>query len=183
MKRLSKITAAYDTDLSKEALEQKLNEALEAQALPENLPQKSRQYFYWRKKGDGYELSFYHCFRSDMCDTAFYGEIKSGLKGSRLEGIIKKPAGVWAVFWIIIAAAIALFLAFFVYLMLNENSNPDFIPIFIFLISVPTAFIEISMLMFDKKRLEALNSYLRSFTEAVGEDPISDELENEKHRL
>lgn len=178
MKKIARVPVAYDTKLSKDELEARLNEKISEQALPENLPERSRQYFYWSRRENTYELKFYHSFRSDMCDTAFVGQIEKGLSGSRLEGIIKKPAGVWAVFWSIIGVAAVISIVFFLALMLSTEPEPGLIPIFMLVVYVPVAFVEVNLLMFDKKRLKAVNKYLRDFTEAENQDLLEDELEN-----
>lgn len=178
MKKIVKVPVAYDSELSKEELEKKLKNTIEEQALPENLPEKSRQYFYWHRNEDIYELKFYHSFRSDMCDTAFTGRIEKGLSGSRLEGEIKKPAGVWAVFWSIIGAVLLITAVFLISVLLSAEPELGLIPIFMFVVFVPVAFVEVSLLMFDEKRLRTINEYLRSFTEAANEDILEDELNN-----
>lgn len=180
MKKIVKVPVAYETELSKEELEEKLKGRIEEQALPENLPEKSRQYFYWRSNEDFYELKFYHSFRSDMCDTAFVGKIEKGLSGSRLDGEIKKPAGVWAVFWSIIGAALLISVVFFLSLLLSEEPELGMIPIFMLVVFVPAAFVEVNLLMFDTKRLKTINKYLRDFTEATNLDILEDELENDR---
>lgn len=180
MKKVVKVPAAYETELSKEELEEKLGGRIEEQALPENLPEKSRQYFYWRKKEELYELKFYHSFRSDMCDTAFVGKIEKGLSGSRLEGEFVKPAGVWAVFWIIIGAALLITAVFVLSMFMSEEPELGMIPIFLLVVYVPAAFVEANLLMFDSKRLKTVNKYLREFTEAVNFDLLEDELNSER---
>ena len=180
MKKIVKVPVAYDTELSKEELEEKLKNTIEEQALPENLPEKSRQYFYWRSQEDVYELKFYHSFRSDMCDTAFVGQIEKGLSGSRLEGEIKKPAGVWAVFWSIIGVALLISIVFFLSVLLSAEPEVGMIPLFMLVVFVPAAFVEVSLLMFDSKRLKIINKYLRDFTEATNQDMLEDELNNER---
>lgn len=180
MKKIVKVPVAYDTELSKEELEEKLKNTIEEQALPENLPEKSRQYFYWRSQEDVYELKFYHSFRSDMCDTAFVGQIEKGLSGSRLEGEIKKPAGVWAVFWSIIGVALLISIVFFLSVLLSAEPEVGMIPLFMLVVFVPAAFVEVSLLMFDSKRLRIINKYLRDFTEATNQDMLEDELNNER---
>lgn len=180
MKKIAKVSVAYDTELSKEELEKKLKSGIEEQALPENLPERSRQYFYWSNKDDTYELKFYHSFRSDMCDTAFVGQIEKGLSGCRLEGEIKKPAGVWAVFWSIIGVTALISIVFFLSVLLSEIPELGLIPLFMLVVFVPVAFVEVNLLMFDKKRLEAVNKYLREFTEAINQDILEDEPENER---
>lgn len=166
--------------MSEEALKKKIDAAITEQALPENLPEKSRQYFYWQKRGEKVELKFYHSFRSDMCDTSFVGKIEKGLSNCRLEGKIVKPAGVWAVFWIIIGVAIIISAAFFISMMLSAEPELGMIPIFLLVVFVPVTFVEINLLMFDKKRLKTINSYLREFTEAENEDLLADELNRER---
>ena len=180
MKKIVKVPVAYDTELSKEELEEKLKNTIEEQALPENRPEKSRQYFYWRSQEDVYELKFYHSFRSDMCDTAFVGQIEKGLSGSRLEGEIKKPAGVWAVFWSIIGVALLISIVFFLSVLLSAEPEVGMIPLFMLVVFVPAAFVEVSLLMFDSKRLRIINKYLRDFTEATNQDMLEDELNNER---
>lgn len=180
MKKIVKVPVEYETELSKEELEEKLKDRIEEQALPENLPEKSRQYFYWRKKEELYELKFYHSFRSDMCDTAFVGKIEKGLSGSRLEGEIKKPGGVWAVFWIIIGVALLITAVFFLSLLMSQAPELGMIPIFLLVVFVPAAFVEANLLMFDSKRLRTINKYLRDFTEASNYDILEDEFENER---
>lgn len=179
MKKIAKIPVSYESKMSGEELAKKIDDTIINQSKAENLPEKYRQYFYWNKSNGKYMLRFYHSFRSDMCDTAFQGTIKNGLSGSQLDGIIKKPSGVWAVFWTIIGTAVIIALAFLIALLLSEQPEFGLVPIFI-LILIPVAFVEINLLMFDKKRLKAVNDYLREFTAAENPDLLDEEIENEK---
>ena len=49
------------------------------------------------------------------------------------------------------------------------------IPIFLAVL-VPVAFIEVNLLMFDKKRIKTVNGYLREFTAAENTDVLGEEL-------
>lgn len=181
MKKIARIPAEFQCPLSENELKEKIMKAIEEQQLEENHPEKGRQYFFWEESKEEYRLRFYHSYRNDMCDTAFHGIISKGLEGCCLEGFFKKPGGVWGVFWTIIGAAFAIALAFFLSLFLSQEPELGMIPIFLAVL-VPVAFIEVNLLMFDKKRIKAINEYLREFTAAANTDVLGEELEEEERR-
>ncbi len=179
MKKIAKVAAEFESPLSENELKEKIAQTIEEQQLEENRPEKSRQYFFWEEYKGEYRLKFYHSFKSDMCDTAFHGIINKGLEGCRLEGFYKKPAGVWGVFWAIAGVTLTIALAFFLAIFLSENPEVGMIPLFLAVL-VPVAFIEVNLLMFDKKRIKAINDYLREFTDAKNTDVLGEELEEEE---
>lgn len=175
MKKIARIAADFESPLSEGELKEKIAKAIEEQESEDNRPEKGRQYFFWEDNNGEYRLRFYHSFKNDMCDTAFHGIISRGLTGCRLEGFFKKPAGVWGVFWAIIGVACAIALAFFLSVFLSEKPELGMIPIFLAVL-VPVAFIEVNLLMFDKKRIKSINGYLREFTSAENTDVLGEEL-------
>lgn len=179
MKKIARIAADFESPLSESELKEKIAKTIEEQELEENHPERSRQYFFWESGNGEYRLRFFHSYKNDMCDTAFYGIINKGLNGCRLEGFFKKPAGVWGVFWTIIGVACAIALAFFLSVFLSEEPELGMIPIFLTVL-VPVAFIEVNLLMFDKKRIKTINDYLREFTAAKNTDVLGEELEEEE---
>lgn len=182
MKKIAKIPAEFESPLSEKELKEKISTAIAEQQLEDNLPEKGRQYFFWEEKQGEYRLRFYHSYKNDMCDTAYHGIINKGLEGSCLEGFFKKPAGIWGVFWTIIGIAIVIAAAFFISIFLSEEPELGMIPIFLTVL-VPVAFIEVNMLIFDKKRIKALNKYLREFTSAQNTDVLGEELEEEERNV
>lgn len=179
MKKIARIPAEFECPLSETKLKEKIMKTIEEQQLEENCPEKGRQYFLWEESKEEYRLRFYHSYKNDMCDTAFHGIISKGLEGSRLEGFFKKPVGVWGVFWTIIGVAFAIASAFFLSVFLSQEPELGMIPIFLAVL-VPVAFIEVNLLMFDKKRIKAINEYLREFTDAHNTDVLGEELEDEE---
>lgn len=180
MKKIARIAAEFESPLSENDLKKKIAKTIEDQNLDENRPEKSRQYFFWEDNKGEYRLRFYHSYKNDMCDTAFHGIISKGLNGCRLEGFFKKPAGVWGVFWTIIGVASTIALAFFLSVFLSEEPELGMIPIFLAVL-VPVAFIEVNLLMFDRKRIKTINDYLREFTAAENTDVLGEELAEEEH--
>ncbi len=181
MKKIARIPAEFECPLSENELKEKISTAIEEQQLEDNLPEKGRQYFFWEENQGEYRLRFFHSYKNDMCDTSFHGIINKGLEGSRLEGFFKKPAGVWGVFWTIIGIAFIIALAFFLSVFLSDEPELGMIPVFL-VVLVPVAFIEVNLLMFDKKRIKAINEYLRDFTAAQNSDVLGEELEEEERR-
>lgn len=181
MKKIARVSAEFECPLSENELKEKIMKTIEEQQLEENHPEKGRQYFFWEESKGEYRLRFYHSYKNDMCDTAFHGIISKGLEGCRLEGFVKKPGGVWGVFWTIIGVAFVIALAFFLSLFMSQEPEMGMIPVFL-LVLVPVAFIEVNLLMFDKKRIKAINEYLREFTAARNTDVLGEELEDEERR-
>lgn len=179
MNKIAKIPAQFECPFSQKELEDKIHNAIEEQEKEENLPERSRQYFFWEEYKGEYRLRFFHSYKSDICDTAFYGVINKGLENCRLEGFYKKPAAVWGIFWSIVGVASAIALAFFISMMLSESPELTMIPLFLAVL-IPVAFILVNLLMFDKKRLKTINDYLREFTSAANIDIINEELEERK---
>lgn len=179
MKKIAKIPVEFESPLSEEELKEKIAAAIAEQEKDENRPEKSRQYFFWQEYKDEYRLKFFHSFKNDMCDTAFHGIINKGLEGCRLEGFLKKPAGVWGVFWSILGITAAIALAFFISVFLSSEPELGLIPIFLAVL-IPVAFVEVNLLMFDKKRIKTINNYLREFTSAKNTDVLGEELEDEE---
>ncbi|MCM1054294.1 MAG: hypothetical protein NC394_02120 [Bacteroides sp.] len=176
MKKIAKIPVTFESRLSSEEFAEKVESEIADQEENVTYAEKGRQIFYWEILGpDSYSLKFYHSYKSDMCDTAFFGTVHKGLSGCQLDGHIKKPAGIWAIFWIIIAAALLILSAFSVAILLSETPETGLIPVFL-LTLVPVAFVEVNLLMFDKKRLKSINEYLREFTSAENTDVLGEEL-------
>lgn len=102
MKKIAKVPVTFESRLSAEEFDQKVKDAIaERESELEENPadEKGRELFIWEHPNDNeYELKFYHSFKSDMCDTAFKGILHKGLTGCQLDGQIKKPAGIWAIF-------------------------------------------------------------------------------------
>ncbi|MBD5114189.1 MAG: hypothetical protein HDT46_03170 [Ruminococcaceae bacterium] len=180
MKKIAKIPITFESRLSSEEFAEKVKNIIAEQEENVTYSEKGRQIFYWESLGDDkYSLKFYHSYKSDMCDTAFYGQVNKGLSGCQLDGHIKKPGGIWAIFWVIIAVAFLILAAFSVAILLSETPETGLIPVFL-LTLVPVAFVEVNLLMFDKKRLKAINEYLREFTTAENYDVLSEELEEDE---
>lgn len=178
MKRILKIPVEFETALTEEELKSRIEEKIKEQQEENLCTQKGRELFLWEKRDGTFSLKYCHSFKSDMCDTAFYGKTEKGLKGCRLEGFIKKPPCIWAVFWTIIGITLSVIAAFFIASLFADDPQPVLIPIF-GLIMVGVAFVEVNLLMFDKKRLRAINGYLRDFTAAANIDVLGEELEAE----
>lgn len=182
MKKIARIPVSFESRLSSEEFAEKVKSVIAEQEENVSYLEKGREIFYWENTdSDTYSLKFYHSYRSDMCDTAFYGQINKGLSGCQLDGYIKKPGGIWAVFWIIIAVAFVILSAFSIAILLSEAPETGLIPVFL-LTLIPVAFVEINLLMFDKKRLKAINEYLREFTSAENIDLLNEELEEEERK-
>lgn len=180
MKKIAKIPVTFESRLSSEEFAQKVKEIVAEQEENVTYAEKGRQIFYWESTGDDkYSLKFYHSYKSDMCDTAFYGQVNKGLSGCQLDGHIKKPGGIWAIFWVIIAVALLILFAFSIAVLLSETPETGLIPVFL-LTLIPVAFVEVNLLMFDKKRLKAINEYLREFTTAENIDVLGEELEEDE---
>ena len=162
MKKIAKIPASFESRLSSEEFDRKVRDTLTEREEENEEPadEKGRELFLWEIRGNGeYRLK--------------------GLSGCQLDGQIKKPGGIWAVFWVIIGAALLIMTAFGIALLFSEVPEIGLIPLFM-LILVPVAFVEINLLMFDKKRLKAINEYLREFTSAENIDILSEELEEDE---
>ncbi len=182
MKKLAKIQVSFESRLSSEEFAQKVRDTLTEREEEEPADEKGRELFLWEITGSGeYRLKFYHSYKSDMCDTSFVGTVTKGLSGCQLDGQIRKPRGIWAVFWVIIGAALLIMAAFGIALLFSEAPEIGLIPLFL-LILVPVAFVEVNLLMFDKKRLKAINEYLREFTSADNIDVLGEELEEDERR-
>lgn len=181
MKRFLKIPVEFESSFTEEELKSKIEDIIKEQQDVSLYSQKGRELFIWEKNENAVSLKYYHSFKSDMCDTAFYGEIKKGLRGSRLEGFIRKPPCIWGVFWVIIGVLLLIMAAFFVASLFADDPQPVLIPIF-GLVSVGVAFVEVNLLMFDKNRLRAVNDYLRELTSASNVDVLGEELEAEAEK-
>lgn len=184
MKKFAKIPVSFESRLSSEEFEQKVKDTLTEREEEEKEPadEKGRELFVWEIVGsDEYRLKFYHSYKSDMCDTSFVGTVTKGLSGCRLDGQIKKPGGIWAVFWVIIGTALLIMATLGIAVLFSESPEIGLLPVFL-LIPVPVAFVEINLLMFDKKRLKAINEYLREFTSAENIDILSEELEEDERQ-
>lgn len=180
MTKIAKFPAIFESDMSAEDFDVKVKETITEQTEDEEASEKGRLLYLWEKtEDDGYTVKLYHSYKNDMCDTAFRGKAVKGLSGSQFEGEFFKPGGVWAVFWVIIGIALAVALVFSIAILASEEPELGLVPIFL-LILVPVAFVEVNLLMFDKKRLKLLNDYLREFTDAKNIDVISEELEDRK---
>ena len=178
MKRAIKVPVTFESRLSAEELTQKIDKEASSDIWRES-DLKGRQIYLWRREGDNVELKYFHSYRSDMCDTMFQGTLNKGLQGSQLDGSIKKPAGVWAIFWVIIGIAFAVTAALLFAVGFSEEPELGLLLIFP-LILVVVAFIEASLLRFDKNRLAVINKYLREFTSAENTDVLGEDLESDE---
>ena len=179
MKRAIRIPVTFESGLSTEELTRKIDEEVSSDIWREsNL--KGRQIYLWRREGDSVELKYYHSYRSDMCDTMFQGVLNKGLQGSQLDGAIKKPATVWAIFWVIIGIALIVTAALLFAVGFSEEHELGLLLIFPLILLV-VAFIEANMLRFDKNRLSNINKYLREFTSAENTDVLGEDLEDERN--
>ena len=181
MRKYVKVPVSFETTMKKDELRAKID--AECEKLTKNKLKKrhGEMLYLWEKKGENIELTLYHAVKKDMPDTKFTGEIKDGLSGCQLDGFIKKPLGIWVIFWAITALTLLVTIGFPLLLM----QNPE-IPIinawpFLVLLAIP-AFILSSLLAFEKKRLKAINDYLREFTTAHNTDVLDDWLEQEEAR-
>lgn len=181
MKRFLKIPVEFETALTEEQLLEKVSEKIKEQQEENLYSQKGRELYLWERDNDSLSLKYYHSFKNDMCDTAFKGKTEKGLRGCRLEGFIKKPSGIWAVFWVIIGITLTIIGAFFTASLFADDPQLFLIPVF-GLVVLGVAFVEINLLMFDKKRLRAINDYLREFTSAENVDVLGEDLEAEAEK-
>lgn len=178
MRRAIKVPVTFESRLTTEELTQKIDEEISTDLWREsNL--KGRQICLWRRQGDNVEMKFYHSYRSDMCDTMFQGTLNKGLQGSQLDGFIKKPATVWAIFWVIIGISALVTAALLFAVGFSEEHELGLLLIFPLILMV-VAFIEASLLRFDKNRLAGINRYLREFTSAENTDVLGEELDDER---
>ena len=178
MKRAIRIPVTFESRLTTEEMTQKIDEEVSSDIWREsNL--RGRQIYLWQRDGDNVELKYYHSYHSDMCDTMFQGTLNKGLQGSQLDGFIKKPATVWAIFWVIIG--IALIVTAALLFAVGFSDEPELGLLLIFpLILLVVAFIEASLLRFEKNRLANINNYLREFTSAENTDVLGEELEEDE---
>lgn len=177
MKRAIKVPVTFESRLSAEELTQKIEEEMSSDVWREsNL--RGRQIYLWRRSGDNVEVKYYHSYLSDMCDTMFQGTLNKGLQGSQLDGFIKKPAGVWAIFWGIIAVALLVTAGLLFAVGFSEEPELGLLLVFPLILLV-VAFIEANLLRFEKKRLANINKYLREFTSAENTDVLGEDLEDE----
>lgn len=178
MKRAIRIPVTFESRLSTEELGQKIDDEIHSDIWRES-DLKGRQIYIWRREGDSVELKYFHSYRSDMCDTMFQGVMNKGLQGSQLDGSIKKPAGVWAIFWVIIGIALAVTAALLFAVGFSEEPELGLLLIFP-LVLVVVAFIEASLLRFEKSRLANINKYLREFTSAENTDVLGEDLDSDE---
>ena len=178
MKRAIKVPVTFESGLTAEELSQKIDQEASSDVWREG-NMKGRQIYLWRREGDNVELKYYHSYLSDMCDTMFQGRLNKGLQGSQLDGFIKKPGGVWAIFWVIIGVSV-LITAVLLFAV-GFSDEPELGLLLIFpLILLVVAFIEANLLRFEKKRLANINKYLREFTSAENTDVLGEDLEDER---
>ena len=178
MKRAIRIPVTFESRLSTEELGQKIDDEIHSDIWRES-DLKGRQIYIWRREGDSVELKYFHSYRSDMCDTMFQGVMNKGLQGSQLDGSIKKPAGVWAIFWVIIGIALAVTAALLFAVGFSEEHEIGLLLIFPLILLV-VAFIEASLLRFEKSRLANINKYLREFTSAENTDVLGEDLDSDE---
>lgn len=185
MKKIARIPVTFESRLSTEEFDQKVKDTIaerEKELQEESADEKGREVYIWEILGDReYILKLYHSYKSDMCDTAFKGTLQKGLTGCQLDGQIKKPAGIWAIFWVIIGVALLIAAVFSIALLFSETPEMGLIPVFL-LIFVPVAFVEVNLLMFDKKRLKEINDYLMKFTASENISVLAEELEEDERR-
>lgn len=173
MKRAIKVPVTYESNFSPEELEEKMLEENRKVSMSSNL--KGREIFLWSIEGDRVQLKFYHSYHSDMCDTMFIGTLNKGLQGSQLDGFIKKPAGIWGVFWTILAVALLIGAGIVLAALMSVEIQAGLILLAPLVLAV-AAFIGASMLRFDKQRLAQINDYMREFTESKSTDVLGEEL-------
>ena len=179
MKRAIRVPVTFESGLSTEELTQKIDEEISSDIWRES-DLKGRQIYLWRYDGGIVELKYYHSYHSDMCDTMFQGVLNKGLQGSQLDGTIKKPATVWAIFWVIIGITFIVTAALL--FAVGFSQEPELGLLLIFpLILLVVAFIESNLLRFEKKRLANINKYLREFTSAENTDVLGEDLEDERN--
>lgn len=97
--------------LSYEELTGKLNKTIEKQKELKLHKLEGAPLFLWKKEGESeYSMKYYHSYKKDMCDTMLAIRVEKGLERSGVYGYICKPAGIWGVFWGIIATLLLDFL-------------------------------------------------------------------------
>ena len=97
--------------LSYEELTGKLNKIIEKQKELKLHKLEGTPLFLWKKEGESeYSMKYYHSYKKDMCDTMLAIRVEQGLERSGVYGYICKPAGIWGVFWGIIATLLLDFL-------------------------------------------------------------------------
>lgn len=93
-----------ESALSYEELTGKLDKIIEKQGELKLHKLEGAPLFLWKKEGESeYSLKYYHSYKKDMCDTMLAIRAEKGLERSGVYGYICKPAGIWGVFWGIIA--------------------------------------------------------------------------------
>lgn len=93
-----------ESPLSYEELTGKLDRIIEKQGELKLHKLEGAPLFLWKKEGESeYSLKYYHSYKKDMCDTMLAIRVEKGLERSGVYGYICKPAGIWGVFWGIIA--------------------------------------------------------------------------------
>ncbi len=93
-----------ESALSYEELTGKLDKIIEKQAELKLHKLEGAPLFLWKKEGESeYSLKYYHSYKKDMCDTMLAIRVEKELERSGVYGYICKPAGIWGVFWGIIA--------------------------------------------------------------------------------
>lgn len=178
MKKAIRVPVTFESGLTTEELGEKIDKEAASDIWRES-GLKGRQIYLWRREGENVELKYYHSYRSDMCDTMFQGTLNKGLQGSQLDGFIKKPATVWAIFWTIIGIALIVTAALLFAVGFSQQHEFGLLLIFPLILLV-VAFIEASLLRFEKKRLANINNYLREFTSAENTDVLGEELDSER---
>ena len=178
MKKAIKVPVTFESRLTTEELTQKIDGEISSDIWREG-SLKGRQIYMWRREGENVALKYYHSYQSDMCDTMFQGRLNKGLQGSQLDGFIKKPGGVWAIFWVILGIAALVTAALLFAVGFSETHELGLLLIFPLILLV-VAFIEASLLRFEKKRLANINNYLREFTSAENTDVLGEELDSER---
>ena len=102
-----------ESPLSYEELTGKLDKIIEKQGELKLHKLEGAPLFLWKKEGESeYSLKYYHSYKKDMCDTMLAIRVEKGLERSGVYGYICKPAGIWGVFWGIIATLLLDFLIF-----------------------------------------------------------------------
>lgn len=173
-KHFVKVPVDFETPVSAEAMKEKIDGEIAATAKLTLYKYKGQPMWFWRREGNSVTLRYCEDYRGDMCDIAFTGELRDGLSGCQLDGVIRKPSGVWAIFWIVLV--ISLIVAIGLPLILSLNPDVPLYnaaPLAVFLL--PVAYIEAQLLMFDSKKLRAMNEKLREFTLAENIDLLADE--------
>lgn len=178
MKKYVKVPVAFETMTSKADMEAKIDAEM-SELNRENIAKRKGEMLYlWSKNDENVFLTLYQAYGKDMADTMFKGTIVEGLNGSQLNGNIVKPRGIWGVFYGILIGTILIAIGFTLLLM----QNPD-MPIvnawpFLIFLAIP-AYILVNLLSFDKKRLRAINEYLRGFTLAENIDVLEEQLDED----